>query len=1094
LPYADDNFYNGEKLGEINFEYGNLIVCSFQVKQSLSERSGKKAQYELGKKILKTLEYDAGIFIFYDEQGNFRFSLIYANYLGRRRDWSSFRRFTYFVSKDFTNKTFLQRIGDGDFSSIAKIKEAFSVEKVTKEFYLQYRQFFEELVTILSKNYAFLNEASRNQIDVENFSKKLLGQIVFLYFLQKKGWLGVPQEKNWGSGDKNFLTHIFEDAEKQGKNFYNDYLEPLFYDTLNNPRRDSADPSFSPYFKSRIPFLNGGLFEGEYDWKNSLIYLDNKIFGKIFEVFDRYNFTVEEESPDDKEVAVDPEMLGKVFENLLPENLRKGKGTYYTPREIVHYMCRESLINYLSSNHSSLTEEKIRQYIYYADALDKDIAELQKVWGAESFIPGQWKELDNLLKNIKVCDPACGSGAFLVGMLNEIVKLRMFLQLTPDSELFSNKEDAIKQLSEYQIKKETIENCLYGVDIDSGAIEIAKLRLWLSLVVDYSLEHVDPLPNLDYRLMTGNSLIEEFKGIKFYNGDDKNLQNSLLPFDNDYRRKTKELELKIKEYFDLHDDEAKKKKRSEINVLKDWFIRSSLEARKKQIQAELEKERQKANMLNEKNRREYLAMWSDKFLSKVEFEEILKNLHNPKKERPFFIWKLEFIDVFAEKGGFDIVIANPPYIQLQKALDNKRKYADLYKDAGYETFDRKGDIYCLFYECGMKLLKEGGILTYISSNKWMRAGYGEKLRAFFLKYNPLLLVDLGPNVFESATVDTNILILQKAPNANNLHAVTIYENKKDNFDLHEYIKTNVVILKNLTKNAWFIGTEAEQKLKEKIEKIGKPLKEWDAKIYYGIKTGLNEAFIITTEKRNEILANCKTEEERKRTEAIIKPILRGRDIKRYYYEWAGLWVIVIPAGWTNENRGNNNPEKFIMEQFSSLMVHLKKYEKEAKKREDKGDYWWELRHCAYYPEFEKEKVVYSEIVRQPQFYYDTEKFYIEATSFLMTGESVKYICGLLNSKSTSFFFKKWYAGGGLGEEGYRYKKEFLENLLLPPITSSNKPIIQQIEALVDKIIFAKKQNKNADTSAYEKQIDQLVYKLYSLTEEEIKIIEENENN
>ncbi|MEP0860503.1 MAG: class I SAM-dependent DNA methyltransferase, partial [Ignavibacterium sp.] len=293
----------------------------------------------------------------------------------------------------------------------------------------------------------------------------------------------------------------------------------------------------------------------------------------------------------------------------------------------------------------------------------------------------------------------------------------------------------------------------------------------------------------------------------------------------------------------------------------------------------------------------------------------------------------------------------------------------------------------------------------------------------------------------------------------------------------------------LTKDAWFIGNNAEQKLKEKIERIGKPLKEWDVNIYYGIKTGLNEAFIITTEKRNEILANCKGEDERKRTEAIIKPILRGRDIKRYYYEWAGLWVIIIPAGWTNENRRKENPKDFIERIFPALMSYLKPFEAKAKKRDDQGDYWWELRACAYYSEFENEKVVYSEIVRKPQFYFDIDNFYVEATSFLMTGKNLKYICGLLNSNPITFFFKKWYAGGGLGEEGYRYKKAFIEDLPFPTITPDNQSIVEKIETFVDKILSAKKQNPQADTSVWEKEIDNLVYQLYELTPEEIEIIE-----
>ena len=477
--YNDPSFAEGIKFGEIQFSPDEkLIACAFKASQPLSERSGKKAQYEKGKKILKDTQSDAGIFIFYDRGGNFRFSLIYPEAVGNRRQWSNFRRFTYFVSSELTNKTYLTRVGDGDFSSLDKIKDAFSVEKVTKEFYEQYRKLFEALVADLNKNHAFQMVASKNQINTSDFAKKTLGQIVFLYFLQKKGWLGVPQNKPWGEGDKNFISNLYKQAVNKKENFYNDYLEILFYDTLNNANREGADPSFSKYFNCRIPFLNGGLFEPEYDWKHTTIHLENAVFKNIFEVFDRFNFTVEEESPDDKEVAVDPEMLGKVFENLLEENLRKGKGTYYTPREIVHYMCRESLINYLVSQ-TGLKEDRIRSLILNHES---------------PFSPDEAAALGGLLSDIKTCDPACGSGAFLVGMLNEIVKAR--LALDPDG-------------SEYGLKKETIQNCIYGVDIDPGAVEIAKLRLWLSLVVDYELADIEPLPNLDYKIMCGNSLLEE---------------------------------------------------------------------------------------------------------------------------------------------------------------------------------------------------------------------------------------------------------------------------------------------------------------------------------------------------------------------------------------------------------------------------------------------------------------------------------------------------------------------------------------------------------------------------------------------------------
>ncbi len=1077
-----NDFKECKKIAEGKLDDGNLIIYSFLVGKALKERSGKKLQYDLGKKILKQENSDAGIFIFYDEHGNFRFSLIYTNYLGKKRDFSSFKRFTYFVSQDQTNKTFLSQIGEGDLSTIEKIKEAFSVEKVTKEFYLQYYQLFENLKNNLENNHSFLNEAYRNEIDKDNFAKKLLGQIVFLYFIQKKGWLGVASDKKWGEGDKNFLTNLFKESQNQGKNFFNDYLEPLFYDTLNKPRRDSVDPSYSPYFKLRIPFLNGGLFEPEYDWKNSFINLNNDVFAQILDTFDHYNFTVEEENPDDKEIAVDPEMLGKVFENLLPENLRKGKGTYYTPREIVYYMCRESLIQYLVSNQTFFSEEEIRNYIQAAQELNQNgVEEIKKNWQNKKFLFDQWKELNNLLQNIRVCDPACGSGAFLVGMLNEIVSLRQFVQIILNE----------TEKNEYMLRKETIQNCLYGVDIDPGAIEIAKLRLWLSIIIDYPLESVEPLPNLDYHLMTGNSLIETFEGINFYEESEDQIKGK-LPISNERSRKIEELKSKINEYFNLHDEESKKKKREEINTIKDWLIKKPIEELEEKLKTEIEIETSAAqNAWNDKEKREkYLKdVFIKKDLNKRQtLKKFLDEFHNSKKERPFFLWKIEFIEVFQEKGGFDIIIGNPPYIQLQKTYDSKNKYADLYKNENYQTFNRRGDIYCLFYEKGINLLRNSGHLAFITSNKWMRAKYGQKLRSFFLKYNPKILIDLGPAVFESATVDTSILIIQKSANNHQLRAVTIKENKKENIDFNIYLKEKGVILRNLGESAWVIIDDVEQKLKEKIERIGKPLKEWDVKIYYGIKTGFNEAFIINSAKREEILNNCKDENERKRTDTIIKKVLRGRDIRRYYYEWADLYIILPLEGINIDN-------------YPAVKEHLLKYKDQLLTRAGAGvNYkWYELQAdpSAHIQEFEKEKLVWQEIVREPSFAYDDQKYYCEATTFIMTGSNLKYLIAILNSNSGAYIFRQFYAGGGLGEEGYRYKKHYLEKLPILYISSENEIIIKQIETFVDKILaftkdddYLKNSEKQAKVKDYERQIDQLVYQLYSLTPEEIEIVEQ----
>jgi type II restriction/modification system DNA methylase subunit YeeA len=486
--------------------------------------------------------------------------------------------------------------------------------------------------------------------------------------------------------------------------------------------------------------------------------------------------------------------------------------------------------------------------------------------------------------------------------------------------------------------------------------------------------------------------------------------------------------------------------------------------------------------------------------------------------------------MFGVVDGFDIVIGNPPYVRQEKIKPIK----PILQKQNYEVFTSTADLYVYFYEKGYHFLKEQGILAYITSNKWMRAKYGEKLRKFLKEKTAILeIIDFsGYKVFEQ-TVDTNILIFRKEKTSKE-HVFRFLEVKDDIEDIEEYLRQGksklieqatgrgVEYLDNwsqvdtwqelitwqtmyqskLSDNAWTLGDENVLSLKDKIEKVGKPLKEWDVKIYFGIKTGYNDAFIIDTETRNRILENCKDEEERKRTEEIIKPVLRGRDIEKYRYKWAGLWIIVIPAGWTNKHRGRKNPEEFFKESFSSLYNHFMSFSnvkskgKGLFKRDDQGDYWWELRHCDYYPEFEKEKIVWQEIVREPSFAYDNSGMYVEATAFLMTGKNLKYIIGLLNSKPVAFFFKTFYAGGGLGEDGYRYKKAFLEQLPLPSITKENQPIADQIVQKVDQILtltqsedYDTNQKKQQQVKNLEYEIDQLVYKLYGLTEEEIKIIE-----
>ena len=1039
----------------------------------------------------------------------------------------------------------------GDFEALHKQWiEVFDVQLLNKRFYQDISNWY-----FWALQYVDFPEDAGSDKDLRNATSliRLLTRIIFVWFLKEKHL--VPEELF----DKNQLENILDYKDKNSSTFYKAVLQNLFFATLNTPMKKDNPKSRifideakrngfvndgylqSGYFRykrfiknpelfldkfSSIPFLNGGLFEcldDKIDGKeiridcfsdnpknenklkvpdvlffsdelqvdlNNIYDTRNRSYSTkgLIKILNSYKFTITENTPIEEEIALDPELLGKVFENLLasynPETgttARKATGSFYTPREIVNYMVDESIIAYLeqklveqtpSSVESNLisVQEKLRQLVSYTEQLHQ-------------FEPNEVETLINAIENLKILDPACGSGAFPMGVLHKLVLI--LHKLDPDNKIWLQKlidrtpqeirEETRKALAnkplDYIRKLGLIENCIYGVDIQPIAIQIAKLRFFISLIVEQKIDDtkenrdIKPLPNLETKFVAANTLIGLEKDNGFKTPEVENAENELF------------------------------------RIRKDIFYSNSLH-KKKILQTKEKTARQ-----NLKN-----ALLEGSF-NNTTAEQIAS--WDPFDQNTSASW-FDPEWMFGVKDGFDIVIGNPPYIQLQKAFNNNKKYADLYKNNNYQTFERTGDIYCLFYEKGIQLLKENGLLTYITSNKWMRAGYGEKLREFFIKYNPLQLVDLGPGVFENATVDTNILLIKKVEqtpssvqriylldNAQTgasklpFFACTLKSDFKNSNDLANYINTNKIQMPKISKDAWFIGSDAEQKLKEKIEKIGKPLKDWDVKIYRGVLTGLNEAFIITTEKRNEILANCKDETERRRTEAIIKPILRGRDIKRYHYEWAGLWVIVIPAGWTNENKEKENPEIFIQKSFPSLMQHLKQYEVKAKKRGDQGDYWWELRACAYYPEFEKEKVVYSETIKiyfdgtknYPRFCYDDELLFLDKTTFFITGlNNKKYLLGFLNSKVSEYLLENGYCIK-LGSGSRGLQKILIENLPLPPITPSNEPIVKQIEELVDKILAAKKQNPAADISQCEREIDELVYRLYDLTEEEVKIIE-----
>ena len=973
------------------------------------------------------------------------------------------RRWSFLVGKNEGSHTAQSRFVDllvSDKSpNLSELESAFDIETVTREFFQKYSvlyfQLKEQLDILLEKDELIKNDFAQKEISTVDFAKKTLGQIVFLYFLQKKGWFGVASDKEWGQGPRKFIRELFNRREKYGSNFFNDILEPLFYEALAQDRgKDSIYPRLN---NCRMPFLNGGLFEpmNGYHWETTDIVIPDELFSNdkktkegdvgngILDIFDRYNFTVNENEPLEKEVAVDPEMLGKVFENLLDIKDRKSKGSFYTPREIVHYMCQESLIYYLDSEtHNVISRSEWEFFIRKGHRIiendritlkrqEERFAKYGKEYQDKSYsfilpeaIRQQAAQIDKLLQDIKIADPAVGSGAFPLGMINEIVLARKIL----DIYLKNNRTG-------FELKKHAITHSIYGVDIDPGAVEIAKLRLWLALVVDEDTPH--PLPNLEHKIMQGDSLISEYEGVKLYDESvagtfvESESEAPLLRLCSDEplsRFKTEELQNRIELFINESQRSKKEALKEEIDKLKWELIEATLK---------------------EQGRDEKIAE--------------IKQFRS-RNICPFFIWELEFSDIFKSKGGFDVVIGNPPYVQIQKFSGQQRQKD--WQNQGYKTFVKTGDIYSLFYEKGNMLLKSGGFLSFITSNKWMRANYGKATRKYFVNYTkPLQLIDFGGyKVFASATVDTNILIFAKkefSEKGGDLRACTIGKDFSNETDIGEYLNKNGVELKNLSEESWIVSSKAEFVVKKRIEEIGVPLKEWDISIYRGIITGCNEAFIIDGEKKDELIAK-----EPKSVE-IIKPILRGRDIKRYKAEFADLWLI-------NTHNGCGEIPAINIDEYPAIKEHLDSFEPRLSQRYDKGATPYNLRNCAYLPEFEKEKIAWGNLALSAQFCLVKPGVYINAPSPLITSKNgIKYLLAVLNSSLADYYIR---SRGVTRNGGYfEYKPMFIEYLPIPQIP---KPQQLPYEILVDCIIFAEENGMEMEINTLASVINGLVYDLY----------------
>jgi len=863
----------------------------------------------------------------------------------------------------------------------------------------------------------------------KEFAVRLLGRLLFCWFLQKKtstsGLSLVPET----------ILSVASVITPRDLDFYHAVLEPLFFETLNKPLAE-RQPSFQTGDWAAIPFLNGGLFEPHvhdfYEGSctlntlNTLIVPDNWLT-ELLKCFEWHHFTIEENTPIEIQVAIDPEMLGQIFENLLAEinpetgeTARKATGSYYTPREIVDYMVTVSL-KYFLHGQTQISLEKLDSLLsYQTSEVTLSLEEKQAILPA--------------LERLKILDPACGSGAFPMGILQKVMLLlqrvdpdcqqwlKNLLANIPDTtarHFMQEKLQGEKVLWDYTRKLGILRECIYGVDIQPIAVEISRLRCFLSLMVEENITDTEenrgilPLPNLAFKFVCANTLI----GIS-------------------------KLDWQLSE----------QQTRSEVASLG-------------HLRGEYLNSQGAAKMQLQKQFQEVQKSLLDKVLQWAGKDSEVSQLATWKPFADESCAWFEPFWMFGVKEGFDVVIGNPPYVR-QEAI---KELKPLLKD--YRVYTGTSDLYTYFYEASFNLLKTGGIQAFITSNKWMRTAYGEKLRNFLLTETSLLqLIDFkGKQVFD-ATVDTNILLFAKGPAG---EAQTLQVGS----DLPG-VETPLMPMpqSSLNKKSFNLGNAEVQALKAKIEARGVPLKDWEVKINYGIKTGFNEAFIIDTATKERL---C---EQDPRSAEILKPILRGRDIKRYGYQWAGLWLI---------NSHNNPPVK--IDDYPAIKEHLDKYYPQLEKRLDQGVTPYNLRNCAYLQEFEREKVVWADIMRIhktentdefPRFGFVKNQFYVEATGFLMTGQHLDYLVSLLNSKPVTFFFRTFYAGGKFDEGGYRYKKVFLENLPIPQISKTEQ---QPFIALVDKILAAKAQGE--ETSEWERRIDELVYQLYGLSEEEIAVIE-----
>ncbi|MGL2344249.1 class I SAM-dependent DNA methyltransferase [Helicobacter pylori] len=951
----------------------------------------------------------------------------------------------------------------------------------------------------------------------------------------------------------------FENPFLTTENF-NDFnaLNTLFFEVLAKKNNERLKEIKEDKILQKIPYLNSSLFDKTplelkgheiKSLNNKLLeiypksvlkkhenYQEKKelpLLEYFFKFLRLYKFTttpkdIKDNTDTSGSRLINPSVLGLVFEKL---NGYK-EGSFYTPSFITSYMCKESITPIVLDKFNAIYEWGCKDLEALKGNIDRNFSN-EKV-----------KEYLQLLLTLRICDPAVGSGHFLVSALNEMVWIayelgliaslhrydlklendEIIIHYTPTGEIFNytiplkeNDPHHHIQKELFELKKSIIENCLFGVDINPNSCEITKLRLWIELLKYsyYIFEEgkntnaLETLPNIDINIKCANSLIFNFplnskltigqtlEFSKNLKAEIKEYKNSVMLYKEGLGEKTKILQniAKLKSliinYF-IEQHQAKKHLKESLKAFISEYgdgifdIGTAFGMEMLKI-ARLKENNYRFNPTLTKKQPSPIGVEANRLLIKIkECYETLENLKNSKA----FEWRFEFPEVLNDEGdflGFDCIIGNPPYIRQEHIKDLKPLLQKQYQD----FYNSTADIYTYFFALAFHLLKEKGFSAFITSNKYARAKYGAKLREWLLKKTTIVsYMELNAlKVFESAAVDTSIMnfIKQTPPKESDFKYYEPTPNDKDDLK-----STPFLLMKQnaLSTESFIFANATLLDLRDKMESVGTPLKDWDIQINYGIKTGANEAFIIPTEKRDAILNACKTQEERERTERLIKPILRGKDIKRYSYEWAHLWVINTHNGYTSALKSKIPP--IDIEKYPAIKAHLDAHWDTIATRCDQGDTPYHLRNCAYLEDFEKEKIVYPCIMaKEPCFVYEEKGFYAPAPANIITGDKteIKYLTALLNSKCIYFAMRKFYMGGGIEGE---LKTNNLEKIPIPQITEKNQELADKIIALVDKILALKEKDPKANTQRLEKEIDALVYQLYHLTDEEIKIIEDGQ--